>query len=494
MWEHKSKSLIIGILVALGVVIIVLGNAMMDAAASGIRTQFIESFTGNVMIHGPSENAVSIFGIESMSMDAESVVPVIPDYEKILARVKEDPRTANVTSMSVAYGLVTMDADESIEDMSGDNANSMIFGVIFGVDAASYFDMFPSVHIIEGAALKNGEAGVMLTNKQMERLEKKYKRDFVIGDKVLITGVGSVGMRIREAAIVGVYERKGEEASPAPFIFTDVDTARVLGGLTLGTDEAVQLDASQTSLLGSTNADDLFSGDVFGDDMIDNVAVATNTVFDSAASLLGDTTARDAANTAKVGAWNFILVRTKSDGDDQGLIASMTKYFADEGIEARAVDWKGAAGTAGNMVDIIRTIFNVAILIIAVVAVIIMMNTLVVSVIERTAEIGTMRALGAQRSFVRWMFLTETLTITVFFGLVGSVVALAATAVINVLKIPASNALLEMLFGGKFLYLTPRLDSFVVTIVMVFIVGYLAHLYPVSVALKVQPVQAMQTE
>lgn len=46
IWEHKAKSFIIGTLVVLGVVVIVLGNAMIDSSKEGIRKTFIESFTG----------------------------------------------------------------------------------------------------------------------------------------------------------------------------------------------------------------------------------------------------------------------------------------------------------------------------------------------------------------------------------------------------------------------------------------------------------------
>jgi len=149
---------------------------------------------------------------------------------------------------------------------------------------------------------------------------------------------------------------------------------------------------------------------------------------------------------------------------------------------------------AGRMADFIRVIFVIAILVIAIVAVIIIMNTLVISVIERTAEIGTMRALGAQRSFVRRMFLTETLTQTVFFGLLGASLAVLAMTVLNLLHIPLENSFARLLLGGKVLHLVPSLASLIGTLVAVFLVGWLAHLYPVSIALKVQPVKAMQSE
>jgi putative ABC transport system permease protein len=79
------------------------------------------------------------------------------------------------------------------------------------------------------------------------------------------------------------------------------------------------------------------------------------------------------------------------------VIASLNLWFAQEGIDALAADWKAAAGPFASSIDVVRIVFNIAIIIVAVVAVIIMMNTLVISVIERTGEIGTMRALGAQK-------------------------------------------------------------------------------------------------
>ena len=98
-----------------------------------------------------------------------------------------------------------------------------------------------------------------------------------------------------------------------------------------------------------------------------------------------------------------------------------------------------------------RIVFYVAVLIVAIVAVIIIMNTLVISVIERTGEIGTMRALGAQKPFVWLMFLVETLTITVVFGMIGIALATGVVGVVNLIRIPAGNFFTQILFGGKVL-------------------------------------------
>jgi len=158
------------------------------------------------------------------------------------------------------------------------------------------------------------------------------------------------------------------------------------------------------------------------------------------------------------------------------------------------VGWKEASGPFGLSIDVVRAVFNVAIIVVAVVAIIIIMNTLIVSVIERTGEIGTMRALGAQKAFVWRLFAGETLALTVVFGFIGTVLSLATIAIVNALRIPATNEFLQLLFGGTVLHMRVHPLSIVSTLVMVLSVSLLAHLYPVSVALKVQPVRAMQTE
>jgi len=505
IWEHKAKSFIIGGFIVLGVVIIVLGNALIDSSEAGIRKEFIEYFTGDAMIHGPSENAVSVFGIESMDGDME--VPIIPDYEKVVSIVKSQPGVAKYTSMAVAYGTLALDSDELPQDE--DNASSdggmSSFALVYGVDASTYFDMFPRIKVAEGSRLKPGVPSIMVTKRKLERLQKRYGKKPGVGDKILINGYGTSGFKIREVEIAGIYTVEDQDGSSAttsneesedssggnlgPVVYTDIDTARVSGGLTLGTDEAVELKAEETSLLA---AEDLDS--IFGDDLVDNSARRTEFSIENVASALADTAKRDELNRADTGAWNFILIRLNNSALTPFFIASTAAKLADQGIDARVTDWKGAAGTAGKFADVVRLVFIIAIIVVTVVAVIIMMNTLVVSVIERTSEIGTMRALGAQRGYIRKMFLAETLALTVFFGILGSALALGLTALLNVLSIPAGNNLMELLFGGKVLHLVPRLGSFISTIFMVFIVGYLAHLYPVSVALKIEPVRAMQTE
>jgi putative ABC transport system permease protein len=188
------------------------------------------------------------------------------------------------------------------------------------------------------------------------------------------------------------------------------------------------------------------------------------------------------------------MARLSNPAAAPATIASLNLWFAKEGIEAQAADWKAAAGPFAASIDVIRIVFNIAIIIVAIVAVIIMTNTLVISVIERTGEIGTMRALGAGKGFVRKMFLVETLTIALIFGIIGTLVAFGAIGIINAAHIKATNSFLKILFAGDVLHPSINLLSALWSLVLVAVVAVIAHLYPVTLALKVQPVRAMQVE
>jgi putative ABC transport system permease protein len=67
-------------------------------------------------------------------------------------------------------------------------------------------------------------------------------------------------------------------------------------------------------------------------------------------------------------------------------------------------------------------------------------------------------------------------------------------AVINAIHIKATNDFLKILFAGNVLHTTVSLASVIGSLFLVGLVAVAAHLYPVSLALRVQPVRAMQNE
>lgn len=143
------------------------------------------------------------------------------------------------------------------------------------------------------------------------------------------------------------------------------------------------------------------------------------------------------------------------------------------------------------MSNTLKIVFNILILIVAVVGVIIIMNTLVISVTERIGEIGTMRAIGARKSFIRRMIMVETLMITISFGVIGAFLGMVITWIIGAAGFTATNEFFQVIMGGKIFHPVVSAKAVVLSLFIIGAIGVFASLYPVSVALKISPVKAM---
>ncbi len=97
----------------------------------------------------------------------------------------------------------------------------------------------------------------------------------------------------------------------------------------------------------------------------------------------------------------------------------------DEKFPALAVrDWKQeAAGLiAGAQADYIT--YGIIFAILLFLAVFIIMNTLTITVFERTKEIGTLRAFGLEKGQIRWMFLWEGLILSAGGAVIGGLLVI----------------------------------------------------------------------
>ena len=180
-----------------------------------------------------------------------------------------------------------------------------------------------------------------------------------------------------------------------------------------------------------------------------------------------------------------------SDSEIATVIENLNNKFAAAGVEAVARDWEGAAGTFTSSVDSISSLFTVLIIILAIVVFIIIMNTMVISVLERTGEIGTMRAIGADKSFVRKLFFCESITLTLGAELLGTILSLVIMTILNACNFTVSDDIAKMILGGGSISFIPTVGNFVSTMIIILVGTILANLYPVSSALKITPLKAL---
>jgi len=144
-------------------------------------------------------------------------------------------------------------------------------------------------------------------------------------------------------------------------------------------------------------------------------------------------------------------------------------------------------GTIFNLISSAKVMTTSVAVIAIFVAIIGVLNTILMSVFERTKEIGVMKAIGASKADIFSIIWVETAIICGIGGIAGSLVATIASAGVEyVLK-----QILPYTPGGKLVVITPYLLT--ISIIGAVIMGFVAGLYPAYRASSMKPIEAIRT-
>jgi len=191
-------------------------------------------------------------------------------------------------------------------------------------------------------------------------------------------------------------------------------------------------------------------------------------------------------------AYNYVSILLKPGEDLNAAVARTRQLMKDNGLPVKVLSWKQASGQVAQISDILRIIINVFVILLFFVAVIIIMNTLSMTALERTEEFGMMRAVGARKGFITRMFLSETMALSALFGGAGILIGALVAWVIQPLGISAGQSeILELLFGGEVFRPTLGVGGVLGGIVALGVVTVLAVFYPLVVARRITPLDAI---
>jgi len=461
------NSSIVTLLITVICFLFFIGNSIIEKSNLSLHQAFISSLTGDVVLQKKSDVNMNLFGANTPIIDPFFTIPVFPAYDAIMDIVKAEKGINGITSQ--VSGKAYLDLYGVREPV-----------LLCGVDAQTYFSMFPGIILEEGRFLFTGEYGAMITSERAQKIERLSGEYPQIGDPLLFTSGGTYGFKIREAPLVGIFSYKNPGLFMNEIIITDPQTVRVLN--------SIQVAASEVNL--SDDVMFLLTADI--DDIFNMEINYQSTEEEFSADFLQFWLAESAAEDTDLtgGDWNFIIISLDNSKNTKTFINSLNKKLEPYGVVA--VDWRVSAGIFAILMQLIQVLFNVGMILVCIAGIITVINIILISVFRRTREIGTLRAMGASDLYISSLILLENLVLSVFAGAAGILGGFIFVKCINYLSVEIKNELISSLFGGSVLSLEFIPHIAVISFLLAALLGIIVSIYPIRVTLKIEPVEAVR--
>ena len=184
--------------------------------------------------------------------------------------------------------------------------------------------------------------------------------------------------------------------------------------------------------------------------------------------------------TSNVGKVSMIEVKVNENVNSTEVSQTILNAYPNDLSATTAADQASRINESLGMIDTASWAISLLAIIIGGVGVI---NTMIMSVFERTREIGVLKAVGWKDRRILGMILGESIILTLVAAVVGVILGIVAVEII-----------LNFLITSQSFHAVLTIDTLIKAFLVAFLVGILGGLYPAYRASRLAPTEALRYE
>ncbi|NYB53047.1 MAG: ABC transporter permease [Methanobacteriaceae archaeon] len=177
---------------------------------------------------------------------------------------------------------------------------------------------------------------------------------------------------------------------------------------------------------------------------------------------------------------SMIFIKLKNNASLEEVTSSIEKNYTDELVTIKTVADFNRVNKGLETIDTASWAISLLAILIGGIGVI---NTMVMSVYERTREIGVLKASGWKNRRIMIMIMGESVVLTLVSYIIGLIIGIGAVEVI--LSTPTMGGFIEPVYS---------LELFIKALLIAFLVGLVGGLYPAFRASRLAPTEALRYE
>ena len=176
---------------------------------------------------------------------------------------------------------------------------------------------------------------------------------------------------------------------------------------------------------------------------------------------------------------SFIYVKVDQDFDAKSVEESLESKYGDNMTIVTSIS---DLASSKDLFDMILGVSYAVSLLAVIIGVVLIINTMLTSVFDRTREIGVLKAIGWSDKRILFMIICESIVLSITAAILGTIIGVVAAEIIALLNVIAGVSVVFTIWT--------ILEAFVIAI----IVGAIGGLYPAIKAVKLPPTEALKYE